>query len=212
MPLATDTPTGTATETPLATDTPTDTPTPTPTGGSENTSTFIALADARVAQAVPEENFGTQTTLQSEASPGFVQTSYLRFTVSGISGPIQSVKLLVFCPTNGTNNGPAVYLADNAWIESGAGGITWDTQPPLLSSAFDNQGVLGSNSWVEYDVTALVTGNGTYTFALVADASDGITFSSRETLTPPQLVITLGSGTPAPTVTPTPSATGTAAP
>jgi len=39
-------------------------------------------------------------------------------------------------------------------------------------------------------VTALVTANGTYSFALVADGNDGVTFSSREGTNAPQLVVT----------------------
>jgi hypothetical protein len=111
----------------------------------------------------------------------------------------------VFCTTNGTANGPAVHLANNGWVESGAGGINWNNQPGLASGAVDNKGSIPGNSWVEYDVTLLVTTNGTYSFALVADSSDGIVFSSREGTTLPQLVVTLG-GEPS-TSTPTPTAT-----
>ena len=124
-------------------------------------------------QGSPTTNYGTQTNLQVDGDAGIAQISYIRFTVSGITGPIQSVKLRVFCTTNGTVNGPAAYLAGNNWIESGVGGITWNTQPPILSGALDNKGAIGTNAWVEYDVTALVTGDGTYTFALIADGNDG---------------------------------------
>jgi hypothetical protein len=152
--------------------------------------TFAPVADARVAQAAPTTNYGAQTNLQAGAATGSVQNSYLRFTVSGLTQPIQSVKLRVYCTTNATNNGPAAYLADNNWTETGTGGITWNTQPALLSGAFDNKGAIALESWVEYDVTALVTGDGTYTLALVADGTDGVTFSSREGTSPPQLVVT----------------------
>ncbi|HSB02497.1 MAG TPA: DNRLRE domain-containing protein, partial [Anaerolineales bacterium] len=111
---------------------------------------------------------------------------------SGISGSIQSVKLRVFSRTDGTANGPAAYLADSNWTESGTGGVTWNNQPALLSSAFDNKGAITTSTWVEYDVTPLVTGDGTYTFALIADSTDGINFSSREGTAPPQLVVTFG--------------------
>jgi hypothetical protein len=145
-----------------------------------------------VAQASPTTNYGAQTNIQVNAASGAVQNSYIRFTVSGVSGTIQSVKLRVYCTTNGTGNGPAVYLADSNWIERGTSGITWNTQPALLSGAFDNKGAIATESWVEYDVTGLVTGNGTYTFALVADGTDGVTFSSREGTSPPQLIVTFG--------------------
>ncbi len=83
-------------------------------------------------------------------------------------------------------------MASNGWTESGIGGITWDTQPALLSGAFDNKGAFATDSWVEYDVTALVTGDGTYAFALIADGNDGVTFSSREGTATPQLVVVQG--------------------
>ena len=204
-------PTPTQTPTSAIAPTVTRTPTSTPTAGASGTLTFTAAADARVVQASPTTNYGTATTLQVDGDTGAAQTSFIRFATSGISGSIQSAKLRVFCTTNGTANGPAVYLADSNWVESGSGGITWNTQPALLSGAFDNKGAIAASAWVEYDVTALVTGNNTYTFALVADSNDGIVFSSREGTTPPQLVITLGTAAPTATRTPTspPAATNT---
>ncbi|MGB8983624.1 MAG: DNRLRE domain-containing protein, partial [Anaerolineales bacterium] len=183
--------------------TPTHTPTPTATAGSGNVLTFTAAADARVVQSSPTANYGTATTLLVDGDSGAAVTSFIRFTANGISGPIQSVKLRVFCTTNGTNNGPAAYLANSSWTESGTGGINWNNQPALLSGALDNKGAFGTSVWVEYDVTASVTGDGTYAFALVADGTDGVTFSSREGSTPPQLVVTLGTGAATPTHTPT---------
>lgn len=189
------------------------TATPTATGGSGNTLTFRAVADARVVQASPTTNYGTATNLQADGDAGTAQTSFIRFEVAGISGPIQNVKLRVFCTTNGTVNGPAAYLANSTWTESGAGGINWNNQPALLSGASDNKTTIPANAWVEYDVTALVTGNGTYTLALKADSNDGVVFSSREGTTPPQLVVILGGGgstsTPTPTATPPPVTTNT---
>ncbi|HEY9529470.1 MAG TPA: DNRLRE domain-containing protein, partial [Anaerolineales bacterium] len=211
---------GTApTQTPTVSQTPgtvTATVTPSPTGTSTpvsnpgNIFTFTTVADARVAEASPTTNYGTANNLQADGDAGVRQTSYIRFTTNGISGPIRQVKLRVFCTTNGTANGPAAYLANSTWTESGSGGVTWNTQPALLSGVADNQGAFGTNTWVEYDVTSLVSGNGTYTFALVADGNDGVTFSSREGSAPPQLVVeTLGAGTVTPTSTPTSTRTPT---
>jgi hypothetical protein len=186
IPTVTRTPTPTPTSTAIG-NTPTFTPTP--TVGSSNSLTFTTEADARVVQTVSATNYGSSTNIQVDGDTGAAQISYIRFTVTEITGPIQSVKLRVNCTTNGTANGPAAYLADSNWIEGGAGGVTWDTQPTILSSAFDNKGVIATDAWVEYDVTALVTGDGTYTFALIADGNDGVTFSSREGSTAPQLLV-----------------------
>ena len=205
-----------ATQAPTATQTPsTQTSTPTasqtPTPGSGTTLTFTTVADARVAEGSPTTNYGTANNLQADGDSGIRQASFIRFTVSGINGPMQSAKLRVFCTTNGTGNGPAVYLANSSWTESGSGGVTWNTQPGLLSGAVDNKGAFGTNTWVEYDVTSLVSGDGTYTFALVADSTDGVMFSSREGTAPPQLVAeTLGTITGSPTFTPTATSTSTA--
>jgi hypothetical protein len=200
--------TSATTTTPTSTRTPTPAITPTVTGGTPGSAlTFTTVADARVVQASPTTNYGTATTLQADGDTGAAQTSFIRFTTSGISGSIQSAKLRVLCTTNGTANGPAVYLANSNWVESGTGGVTWNSQPALLSGAFDNKGTIATDSWVEYDVTSLVTSNGTFTFALVADSTDGVTFSSREGTTAPQLVVTLGTEAPTPTRTPTATAT-----
>ncbi len=195
---------------------PTGTFTATSVSDPGNTFTFTTVADARVAESSPTTNYGTATNLQADGDAGIRQTSFIRFTTSGITGPVQRATLRVFCTTNGTANGPAVYLANSTWTESGAGGVTWNTQPALLSGAVDNEAAFGTNTWVEYDVTSLVTGNSTYTFALVADSTDGVTFSSREGTTPPQLIVETGSVptgtatfTPTSTATPTTTATTT---
>jgi hypothetical protein len=166
------------------------------------------VADAYVSQASPSTNYGTAITLQSDGGTTAALTTYIRFTASGIGGPVQNAKLRVFCTSNGTANGPAAYLAGSSWTESGTGAITWNTRPALSGGAVDNKAAIATNSWVEYNVTSLVTGNGTYTFALVADGTDGVVFSSREGATTPQLVVTLGTAA----ATSTPTATSASAP
>jgi hypothetical protein len=103
---------------------------------------------------------------------------------------IENVKLRVFC-INGTTNGPAIYLADSNWTELGADGITWNHQPELLSGEIDNKGAIGTGTWVEYDVSSMVEGDGMYTFALIGDGTNNAIFSSREGAMPPQLIVTL---------------------
>lgn len=217
-PTDTDTPTSTNTSTATQTSTPTptasltatqtSTPSLTNIPGPGSTLTFTTVADARVAQPNPTTNYGTATTLQVDGNSGQTQISYIRFNVSGTTpSMIQNVKLRVFCTTNGTTNGPAVYLANNNWVESGTGGVNWNNRPTLISGASDNKMAFASNAWVEYDVTSLVIGNSTYTFALVADSTDGVVFSSREGANPPQLVVTLQTAPPTATLSPIPTNT-----
>jgi calcineurin-like phosphoesterase family protein len=193
--------TPTATNTPLAIpsnsatstsiSSPTAAPTASPTSSVSNF-TFAVEADARVKQISPTSNYGTLSYVSVDGAPDPMEESYLLFTVSGLSGPIQNAKLRVFVLTDTTKNGPAVYLANNSWTEAG---MTWNTKPALLSGPSDNKGALTANTWVEYDVSSLLSGNGTYTFALIADSSDGADFSSREGGSPAQLVITSATAT-----------------
>ena len=109
----------------------------------------------------------------------------MRFTVSGVSGSVQSAVLRVYAES-GTVDGPAVYAVDNAWTETG---ITWDTKPAVISGLLDEAGTISRDTWIEYDVTAFVTGNDTYSFTLLTNSADGVSFSSREGSQPPELVL-----------------------
>ena len=207
----TDTHTATSTSTPS--NTPTDTATATATLSATPTSTqapttsltFITNADAYVKQSTPSTNYGNATTLQVDGASDPDLESFIQFTVTGISGTIQSAKLRVFATTNGSTNGPAVYSTGTSWTETG---ITWNNRPARTSAAVDNKGSIPTNTWVEYNVTSLVQGNGTLSFVLAADSTDGIVFSSRQGSQPSQLVITFISNiTITPTLTPTPTST-----
>jgi hypothetical protein len=155
--------------------------------------------DARVRESSPERNYGTGSALQADNASDPEIESYLRFTVAGVEGRVLEAKLRLFVTTNGSRNGPAVYATDLGWTELG---INWYARPARTSEAVDNKERLRTNTWVEYDVTSLVHGNGTYSFVLVADSSDSVVFSAREGIRPPQLVVKFTGG-PTPTPTPT---------
>jgi hypothetical protein len=159
-----------------------------------------------VKQSSPSTNYGNATTLQVDDTSDPDLESFIRFTVAGVSGPVQSARVRLYATTNGTQNGPAIYATDPSWNEKD---ITWNQRPARTSSAVDNKGVINTNSWVEYDVTSLVTGNGTFSFVLAGDSNDAVAFSSRQGVQPPQLVVTI-SGTVTATTTSTITATSPA--
>jgi hypothetical protein len=178
---------------------PTVTATPTPTQPPSNSIMFITDSDARVRESNPERNYGTSSTLQADNDVDPDIESFVRFTVTGVEGRVLQARLRLFVTTNGSRNGPAVYSTDLSWTELG---INWYTRPARTSGAVDNKDRVRTNTWVDYDVTSLVPGNGTYSFVLAADSSDSVVFSSREGIRPPQLVVTYTGG-PTPTPTPT---------
>jgi hypothetical protein len=170
---------------------------------SSSAVTFIATSDAQVKEAQPGTNYGKTTYLQVDGGSGSRVESYMLFNVSGLSGSVSSAKLRVYDTTNGSSNGPMVYGTGTSWTETG---ITWKKRPARTTSGLGNVGSVGTNVWVEYDVSSYVTTNGAYSFVLVADSKDGLTFSSRQGSQPPQLVVTIETSSAAtPTATPQPS-------
>lgn len=159
------------------------------TQAAPETLTFIAEADARVKEESPDENYGNGTTLQVDGSSDPDLESFVRFNVKEVSGKVRSAILRVYATDNGTGNGPAVYSTSASWKEQE---ITWNTRPARTGAELDNTDRVSENSWVEYDVTSAVKGNGTFSFVLVADSSDAVFFSSRQGSQPPQLVVSTG--------------------
>ena len=177
---------------------PTDVSVPTPTAAPAESS-FVPAADARVEKASPGGNYGGSERLRVDGGSDPAVETYLMFSVSDISGSVTQATLRLFA-TSGTKDGPAAYAVASNWSETG---ITWSNRPGRDSGALADLGVVAPNTWVEFDVRAVVTGNGAYSFVLATGSADGLNMSSREAGdTAPQLVITTGDSStdPVPTV------------
>jgi hypothetical protein len=149
---------------------------------------FSPEADARVAEATPATNYGTSF-LRAEGGSDPDEETYLRFDVSGVSGTVTSARLRVHA-YDGSVNGPAVYRAGSAWTETG---ITWSNRAARASGTTDDKALIAANTWVEYDVTPFVTGNGTYSFVLATSSADRVDMYSREAASlRPRLVVSSG--------------------
>ena len=153
------------------------------------TLTFGPEADARVEEANPDTNFGSSSTLFVEGGSALDRHSYLRFQLAGLVGTVQTAKLRLWV-TNATANGPAAY--ETNWVGA-ENAITWNNRPAPTSGPNDDKQALAVGTWVEYDVTPLVSGNGTKSFVLIGTSSDSLGLSSREASNAtqrPQLVVT----------------------
>ena len=157
------------------------------------TLTFGADADARVVEASPSTNYGTSTTLRTDGGADPDVESYLRFVVTGLPAGVTSAKLRLHTTSSAdsaSGNGPAVYGTGSGWTETG---LTWSNRTPRTTPALDDKAAIAADSWVEYDVTAAVTGNGTYAFAVATGSSDGSDFYSKQAATfRPELVVGTG--------------------
>ncbi len=145
---------------------------------------FAPVADSYVDASKPDTNFGSSATLRADASPDL--RSYLRFTLTGINGPVTSAQLRLTANANHSTGFRAHGVADNGWTEPG---VTYANAPPFDPAPTASSGPLTAGSTATVDVTPLVTGNGTVSLALTTTSSTSLSLGSRESPTPPQLVV-----------------------
>jgi len=153
------------------------------------TLTFAPVADARVEQLSPKKNYG-KAYLATRGSLWKTQT-VLRFTVQGLSGSVTAAKLRLRA-TASTADGPAVFGTTTTWSEST---VNWNNRPAALGAASADVGAIKSNTWVEWNVTPLVAGNGSVALVLVQPSGAEATYVSREGTASlrPQLVVTFAA-------------------
>jgi acid phosphatase type 7 len=169
------------------------------TEAQAGTFSYTPTEDARVLEGNASSNYGALPKLRTDSGGANLQVeSYLQFTVTDLPAreTVQSAKLYLWVPDDypesdeGTVNGPAVYTSPTDWSEST---ITWENKPAKSGSGVADKGAIAQASWVEFDVTPLVTGNATYSFVLSQPSIDSIKYASKEysdTTKKPQLVIT----------------------
>jgi hypothetical protein len=144
-------------------------------------STITPTADAFVRKSSPGTNYGKRTNLRAFLG---AERSYLKFNVSGLTGPATDVRLRLWV-TDPSSTGITVYRAGSSWTETG---ITWRNKPGLIARrASASHATLGT--WLELDLGKAIAGNGTYTFAIQGNAATTTRFASRETGRDPQLIV-----------------------
>ncbi len=187
------------TQTPAATNTPTTSPPPTqtPVGTSlpaptatlppsvSGTVTFTPAADAYVTAAIPNTNYGGSKQIRFDASPDV--KGYLTFNVQGLNAPIASVKLRLYANSSSSKGCNVYAVPDSSWGERS---ITYNSAP-ALGAQIGSIGAFQSGTWIEVDVTVLVTGNGTFSLALTGISSTAVSLASREDspAKAPQLIV-----------------------
>ncbi|MFQ5604354.1 MAG: IPT/TIG domain-containing protein, partial [bacterium] len=167
------------------------------TSGS-GTFTFLSSDDAYVRSSRPTENFGGDVELKVRTT-SVNRDSYLKFNVTGLSGAVQSARVRMQV-MNASVDGGSIYSVSNnykgtatPWDESG---LVWNNAPEITGVPLHSAGQVNLNQIVEFDVTAAILGNGTYSFAVKNASSDIVIYSSKEGPTAPEMVITTGSALP----------------
>ncbi|AGZ42051.1 CBM96 family carbohydrate-binding protein [Actinoplanes friuliensis] len=165
------------------------------TPASAATATFTPTADTYVQSDTAATGYGTATQIVVDNSP--VRRSFLRFTVSGVSGTVTAAKLRLRT-ISGNDGSPAGgtfrSMTSTTWSETGT---TWNNQPAIDGTAVGAIGAVAADGWYELDVTSVVSGNGSFSFGATSANSDGAYYDSRESgADAPQLVLTTGTTPP----------------
>jgi len=145
--------------------------------------TVLPSADAFVHSGNPTRNYGSSSQLRVDASPTVV--SYLRFDVTGIVDPVTSVTLRVYANSSSSGGVNISEVLDASWTESG---ITYDTAP-AVGTLLGSEPPFSGGAYIEIDLTAHVTADGTYVLAITGISNTAISMSSREGANAPELVI-----------------------
>ncbi len=149
------------------------------------TSSFHPIADTTAWQALPTYNNGTSTTLTVRNVDGQGAFAFLKFSVSGVTGPVTSARLLVRT-TNALPDLGLYWLVSSSWTETG---LTWSNYPAAGGTlAILNN--LVSGAWYSFDVSSYVTGNGTFSVGFASGDPSYGSLWSRESSYPPVLDVT----------------------
>jgi hypothetical protein len=162
---------------------PTQTPLPTPTPGPI---TLTPAADAYVISTTPDSNFGTSTSLRADASP--ITLSYVKFNVQGLSGPPHNATLRIFFNSSSTTGVNIKGVTDTSWGETT---ITYNNAPAVNAATAGSSGAVSTaGTWVNINITSLISGNGLVSMAITTTNSTNINLASRESgANSPQLII-----------------------
>jgi len=152
---------------------------------------FVPVADAQVKSTSPTRNYGHEEELRlRDGDPK--HTSYLRFQVADLDGVVESATVRLYV-TNSSKDGGSIHLVSNeypgtdtAWIEDS---LVWQNAPIISGTPLDSVEQAPNDTWIEFDVTEAITGDGIYSFGLSNNLEISAQYSSREGIHPPELVV-----------------------
>jgi acid phosphatase type 7 len=152
------------------------------------TLTLAPAADAYVDADQGNTNYGTSEIVRTDSSPD--QRAYLRFNVTGVSGrPVTRAVLRIYANGSSPVGFQLQKVPDNNWSETG---ITFNNRP-MTSGQIAAAGAHSYGVWLTVDITGYITGDGSYSLALLSSDTKPVGYPSRESASNrPELVLTVG--------------------
>jgi hypothetical protein len=157
---------------------------------SIETLAFTPVADTYVDASVPASSFGTSSSMYDDASP--TKQSFLRFNVSGLGGrPVLDARLRLYQKDASPQGGRVWSISSNSWAES----MTWGSRAAIDGPQLGAFGAVQTGTWYEADLGQFPSDDGTVSLAIDSVSSDGAKWGTRESSTPPQLLVDVEAGT-----------------
>lgn len=154
---------------------------------------FVATADTYVDSSRPSTALGSSSGLDVDAQPA--RTTLLRFDLSGLAGRTVLSASLRMWQVDASKTGGRVRTAAPGWTEA----TTWSTRPAVGSTVLGTYGAVSKGRWYDLALPTGLAADGAVSLAIESSSSDGARWTSRETTTPPRLVVALEpAGTPPP--------------
>jgi hypothetical protein len=159
-----------------------------PASAANRILTFGPVVDTTVRADHPAKGYGTLTTLTADNAP--IENGLLRFTVSGVgTDVVVGATLRLFVTNPSPVGGSVARVASQTWGEN----VTWNTAPAPHPLAVATIGKAALNTWAQFNVLPIVTGDGTFSMRISSTSVDGVAYVSREGANAtqrPQLVVT----------------------
>jgi acid phosphatase type 7 len=175
---------------------------------------FTPTDDTFAHSEYPSTTHGSLAEFRVDGSP--VLNGYLRFDVSGLTGPVTRATLKLYSRTSHSDGFEVRSVSSSGWTEAT---LTYANAPAPSTTVTAQSGAITAGTWAALDVTRLVTGNGAVAFALTTTSGTNLPLAAKEggAATAPQLVVetsasSSGSTSPsttAPTTTNAPTTTTT---
>ncbi len=158
--------------------------------------------DAQVKSSSLTTNYGSDGSIRLRAGdPAY--NSYLKFVATQITGQVQSAKLRLYV-TDASPDGGSIYLVSNDLLDTSTpwdeDNLTWSNAPVISGTSLSSASAPATSTWVEFNLTSAVGGNGIYSFGLTSSSSNSVIYSSKEGAHPPELVIQFSVGAPVPPI------------
>jgi hypothetical protein len=152
------------------------------------TVTVASTADSYVDSSAPTTSFGGSIQLRIDGSPTLY--GFIHFDLTAVTGTVGHATLRLHAnsaPTMGYD----VSATGGGWTESS---LTWATAPAVSPALVGSMGAFAAGTTTDVDVTSAVKSGGSVDFAIADRNATAISFGSRESANPPELILTIGSG------------------